>query len=83
MKVQNKTLPWTSVCTPKWKTDLLTKGLSKTNPSHYVSRQTIVVLLLTAPQKDIRGVPAKRKKKKKFKGFSQHFSNSLVFVMGI
>lgn len=77
MKVQNKTLPWTSVCTPKWKTDLLTKGLSKTNPSHYVSRQTIVVLLLTAPQKDIRGVPAKRKKKKSLSDFHSIFPTVL------
>lgn len=86
MKEQSKILPWTSVLTPKWKTDLLTKGLSKTNISHYVSRQTTVVLLLTTPQKDRRGVLAKKKKERKKKNRLSDvhiFFNSLVFEMGI
>lgn len=49
------------VLTPKWKTDRLTKGLFKTNLSHYVSRKTTVVLLLLVTPGMDSGVPVKTK----------------------
>lgn len=86
MKEQDRTLPWTLVLRPKWKTDWLTKGISNTYLSDYVSRQTTFALVLMTPQKDKEEFQSNNNNnKKQLSDFTAFFQQScgLVFEMGI